>query len=459
LAQDLECYLQEKIAAIYRKYYSIIFKKLIIMKTKIASIFVVLFITTFSTQLWGQRNIKVEAYNNDISYDLDLKAVASLFGDSKDLEEFEYRLNDYDSQISNLDLNSDGQVDYLRVIETSENNVHLVVIQAVLDRDIFQDVASIVVERNRYRKTYIQIIGDPYMYGTNYIIEPFYHRTPFIVSWFWTSRYRTYYSPYYYGYYPKYYRYRNPLEINIYLTNIHRHINHKHNYHYTETRRNNNYSHLHNSIGRNDYGTRYPERNFSQRNNNSRNREEMDRRYQSNRGESRINKSYERDNRRLNSDNKTERGTRNSNNDIKNGSRNDSRNVNDKRGSLDYGSPSNDNRVNKSRNSSGEAKGRIDNSSFNTRSSSENENTGSRNKTNNQAETRQNSSTRDAITPETRRPAETPAPRVNRESGNRESATARTSEQKIERKTPERNAEPSKNELKSNNNSRNDSRR
>ena len=160
----------------------------IIMKTKLASLLMVLFLTT-TIQLSAQRRVTVEAINNDISYSLDLKAVASIFGDSRTLEDFERRLNDYDAQISNLDLNSDGEIDYLRVIETSENNLHLVVIQAILDRDVFQDVATIVVERDRNRRTYVQVIGDPYMYGYNYIIEPVYLRTPRIFSWFWTPRY------------------------------------------------------------------------------------------------------------------------------------------------------------------------------------------------------------------------------------------------------------------------------
>ena len=92
----------------------------IIMKTKLASLLMVLFLTT-TIQLSAQRRVTVEAINNDISYSLDLKAVASIFGDSRTLEDFERRLNDYDAQISNLDLNSDGEIDYLRVIETSEN--------------------------------------------------------------------------------------------------------------------------------------------------------------------------------------------------------------------------------------------------------------------------------------------------------------------------------------------------
>ncbi|MDD3491053.1 MAG: hypothetical protein PHR62_14345 [Paludibacter sp.] len=241
------------------------------MKTTLKSL-IVLIAMAAGVQLQAQNRITVEAYNNDISYYLDLKAVASVFGDSRDLEDFERRINDYDSGISNLDLNGDGYIDYLRVIETSENNVHLVVIQAVLDRDTYQDVASIVVERDRYRKTYVQVIGDPFLYGHNYIIEPVYYRTPALVRWFWTPRYHRWVSPYYWGYYPRYYRYRSPLEINIYMSNVHRHINVRHNYRYNDHRRNDYSLKMHSSVGRNDYGVRYPDRNFSKRNSDVRNK-------------------------------------------------------------------------------------------------------------------------------------------------------------------------------------------
>ena len=219
-----------------------------------------------------QRTVNVQAQSSDISYNLDLQAVASIFGEARNLEDFERRLNDYDAQISNLDLNNDGQVDYLRVIESSERNTHLVVIQAVLDRDVYQDVASIVVERTNYNKTYVQVIGDPYMYGNNYIIEPAYVYTPSIFSFFWGNSYSRWSSPYYWGYYPQYYRYRNPFEVNIYMSNIYRHINHEHNYYYNDRCRSRSYNDMHRTVSRNDYGNRYPDRNFSSRNGNVTNR-------------------------------------------------------------------------------------------------------------------------------------------------------------------------------------------
>lgn len=244
------------------------------MKTKVASLLVVLVL--IATQCMAQKRVTIEAQNDDISNNLDLKAVSTVFGESKNLEDFEQRLNDYNSGISNLDLNNDGQVDYLRVIEKNENNIHLVVIQAVLDKDVYQDVASIVVERDRDSNTTVQVIGDPYLYGDNYIIEPAYVYTPSIFSFFWGSAYFSWRSPYYWGYYPNYYHHRRPYELNMYMSNVYSHVNHNQRYYYTSNRRDNRAQVLHNSIRRNDYAVRYPDRTFSSRNVNVRNKREFE---------------------------------------------------------------------------------------------------------------------------------------------------------------------------------------
>jgi hypothetical protein len=242
------------------------------MKTKLASLLVVLVLTTI--QCTAQKTITVQAQSSDISNNLDLQAVASAFGESKDLADFERRLNDYDSKISNLDLNNDGEVDYLRVVENTEKNVHVIVIQAVLDKDVYQDVASIVVEKNN-NKTSVRVIGDPYIYGEDYIIEPVYVYTPSIFSFFWGYNYHSWNSPYYWGYYPNYYRYRNPFEVNYYMSHIDSHINRDHHYYYTNTHRDDYAIRLQNSISRNDYATRYPDRTFNSRNENVRNKNEF----------------------------------------------------------------------------------------------------------------------------------------------------------------------------------------
>ena len=165
------------------------------MKTKLIHLSLLASLTIGS--IFAQEKTTVTAKNSDISDNLDLRAVATVFGDAKDLEDFERRLNDPKTQISNLDLNNDNYVDYLRVIETVEGNVHLVVVQAVLEKDVFQDVATIEVERDNNNRVQVQVVGDVYMYGANYIYEPVYVHTPIIYNTFWVGNYRPYYSSWY----------------------------------------------------------------------------------------------------------------------------------------------------------------------------------------------------------------------------------------------------------------------
>lgn len=217
---------------------------------------------------YADETVTVTATSSDISENLDLKTVATLFGQAKDLEQFEQLLNNPDSAFSNLDLNGDGEVDYLRVIETADNNRHLVVIQAVLARDIYQDVASIFVEKDeKTQSVTIQIIGDEYIYGTNYIIEPVYIYRPLIYDWFWGASWVCWHSPYYWGYYPHWWRPYYCVDPFIYWDHCY-----WHHYHYpicsyrTGHHHHPHYRPMHQHVGRNDFATRHPERSFATRN-------------------------------------------------------------------------------------------------------------------------------------------------------------------------------------------------
>ena len=244
------------------------------MKTKLASLIVVFLLIT--TLCKAQEKITVEAKRTDISNNLDLKAVSTAFGESANLEEFEKKLNDYNSQISNLDLNNDGQVDYLRVVEKTENGIHVVEIQAVLGENEFQDVASIIVEKDQNNNPTVQVVGDPYLYGENYIIEPSYMYTPSIFSFFWGPNYFAWNSPYYWGYYPGYYHHHRPYGIDVYYSNVYSHINHNQRYYYTNSIRNSEALGLRNSVRRNDLGVRHPEQSFSGRNVSVRNKRDFE---------------------------------------------------------------------------------------------------------------------------------------------------------------------------------------
>lgn len=236
-----------------------------------------LFALLFATSLQAQDVTTVTAKNSDISDNLDLKAVASIFGDSKDLADFEQRLNNPKDQISNLDLNNDGHVDYLRVIESVDSNTHLIILQSVLDKDVFQDVATIEVEKDSNNQVQVQVVGNSYIYGQNYIYEPVYVHTPIIYSNFWIGSYQPYYSPWYWNYYPTYYTYWSPYPIFRYRRHIHTHINVHHHYNYVNTRRSERAVALYSGRRSNGYEQLHPNRSFTQRNTNVTNRYDLDR--------------------------------------------------------------------------------------------------------------------------------------------------------------------------------------
>lgn len=247
------------------------------MKTKIA-ILILAICSTFSN-LQAQRVVTTtRAMSYDISDNLDLEAVASIFGDSENLEDFERQLNDPGTRISNLDLNEDGYIDYLRVIENSSERNSLVIIQAVLDENIFQDVATIEIERTNDGNHRIQVVGDTYLYGSNYIIEPIFVRRPLIFTFFWGPRYIAWHSPYYWHYYPSWYRYHRPYSPFKYHRHVHARINRHNTYHHANERHihfsGDNYNHNR----RNDYASRYPDRSFEKRNQGLSNKYELNRR-------------------------------------------------------------------------------------------------------------------------------------------------------------------------------------
>jgi hypothetical protein len=244
------------------------------MKTKIMTL---VFLSSLNmTSVFAQDRTTVTANNSEISDNLDLRAVASIFGDSQDLADFERRLNDPKIQISNLDLNEDNQVDYLRVIETIEGNDHLIVIQSVLGRDTYQDVATVEVQKDRNNHVQVQVVGDVYMYGTNYIYEPIYVSTPVIYASFWIGSYSPYYSSWYWGYYPTYYYAWEPCPIFRYRSHIGICINNYNSYNYANYRRCEVTYNSYRGRRGNAYETRYPSRSFGYRNSSYANRYELD---------------------------------------------------------------------------------------------------------------------------------------------------------------------------------------
>src|SRR6187402_2216833 len=216
----------------------------------------------FAFQMDAQNTTTISATNSEISDNLDLTAVSSIFGESQDLNDFERRLNDPKFQISNLDLNNDNRVDYLRVIESVESNTHVVVIQSILGRDLYQDVATIEIEKDRQSNISIQIVGNTFIYGQNYIYEPQYYSTPKIYASFWASYYRPYYSSWTWNVYPTFYVAWNPYPVYTYRQNVYGCVNYRNTYNYVSYRKCYRAPAIYTSYSCNTYERRHPEKAF-----------------------------------------------------------------------------------------------------------------------------------------------------------------------------------------------------
>lgn len=224
-------------------------------------------VTTPAPKVVTHTTVTVTNFNTDWSFYLDLNAVAAAFAESRSIREFEQLLNSSRYMINNLDLNGDGWIDYLRVIETRNGHYHAMLIQACLAPGVFQDVATLVAER-RADVLYVEVIGDRYLYGYNYIVRPVFVKRPPIWGTFGNASYTVWFSPYYYDYYPSYYTRPKPIYLNHYQAYVNTYMTNHHYCHrcdYPSSPFYNGYTQMTQSHRRNDYQKQHPDQSFEQR--------------------------------------------------------------------------------------------------------------------------------------------------------------------------------------------------
>ncbi|MFH1121246.1 MAG: hypothetical protein V1775_15615 [Bacteroidota bacterium] len=195
---------------------------------------------------------------------LNLYAVMKLFQESETLEGFEQDLNAEDSKINNLDLNGDERIDYIKVIDYVDGETHSIVLQVAVNPKENQDVAVFTVYKDSRGNVQVQLVGDEYLYGKDYIIEPYYAdgsaetpnpgyagdtrvvegetvvitRTTYVevqawpvVRYIYLPSYSVWRSPYYWGYYPVYWNPWRPYYWDYYY-GYHSHWHHHYYGHY-----------------------------------------------------------------------------------------------------------------------------------------------------------------------------------------------------------------------------------
>ncbi|RPD38989.1 hypothetical protein EG028_22895 [Chitinophaga barathri] len=101
-----------------------------------------------------------------------LEGALEMFKKAGSPQEFEKMLNTKENGVNNLDLNQDGDIDYIRVVNKKDGDVQLFVLQALVSSSESQDVAVIELEKTGDEHAVIQIVGDEDIYGVSKIVEP-----------------------------------------------------------------------------------------------------------------------------------------------------------------------------------------------------------------------------------------------------------------------------------------------
>lgn len=211
--------------------------------------------------------LTVTSYSTDLSFYLDLQAVAAAFAEARSVQEFENLLNSSRYMINNLDLNGDGYIDYLRVLETRQGYYHALLIQACVAPSLFQDVATLVAER-RSNALYVEVIGDPYLYGPNYIVRPVFVNRPPLWDAFGRPSYKPWYSPYHHGHWPSHYQRTKPVYLSHYQAYVNTYMKNHHYCHVCDYPSHIFYKDYHVMVKphcRNDYRDQHPDKSFERR--------------------------------------------------------------------------------------------------------------------------------------------------------------------------------------------------
>ena len=215
-----------------------------------------LLVTLLSTAIFAQNVDPADSTGLDGDH-FSLEGALEIFKESKDLEDFEKKLNSENNNVNNLDLNGDGEVDYIRVIDNMDGDVHAIVLQVPVSKSEAQDIAVIEIELTGKENAILQIIGDEDVYGEQVIVEPYaeeaqsdgkggpnadftiarivinvYFWKP--VRWIYRPGYTVYVSRWHWGFWPTWWHPWRPRPWRHF--HVH-HVHHHRHYHVVSTHR------------------------------------------------------------------------------------------------------------------------------------------------------------------------------------------------------------------------------
>jgi hypothetical protein len=162
-------------------------------------------------------NVQVNVESAAAADGLDLQALGALAQQANDAEDLEKQINQ-SSGINNLDLDANGEVDYLKVSSYGEGDFRGFSFAVEMEGGEEQHVAEIQIEKSGGQAT-MEVSGNEQIYGSgSHYSSRLDVADIVLLSWLYGGHYRPYYSPYHYGVYPGYYHPYRPVPYNAYST-------------------------------------------------------------------------------------------------------------------------------------------------------------------------------------------------------------------------------------------------
>lgn len=108
----------------------------------------------------------------NLGEDFDLEALPSVLEKVSDFEALEKAINEEGNDVNNLDLDGNGEVDYVLIQMENDGDTYIAYLRVATSETEFQDVATLEMEKKSSATATFQIVGDEALYGKDYILEP-----------------------------------------------------------------------------------------------------------------------------------------------------------------------------------------------------------------------------------------------------------------------------------------------
>jgi hypothetical protein len=170
----------------------------------------ILVLTLFSCGS-DQNNVSIQTQNVP---GFDVTNFANLVKTTKDPQSLEQAINVPGNNINNLDLNHDGNVDYVKVVEVGHDSLQ--VLDDVSPTSTITIATLSITSQNNTAN--VVAYGNPTYCGDNYQYRYHSSLTDFLILSYLMRPHVYYHPSYHYGYYPSYYSSRRVVSTRVITT-------------------------------------------------------------------------------------------------------------------------------------------------------------------------------------------------------------------------------------------------